>query len=121
MSMIIGAYQHERTVGRNELRRTIQTQFWYGTLAAVEGDLLEYFPQQQLHRMMSSYHERKLKEYELTEEFQKSQEEIYLLLIQLHKSHLKEASENKVWRIIACHADTNLEASHDQIIGPAMG
>jgi hypothetical protein len=70
---------------------------------------------------MASYHEKKLKEYELTEEFQKSQEEIYFLWIQLHKSHLKEACENKVWRIIACHADTNLESLHDQIIGPAMG
>jgi hypothetical protein len=51
--------------GIKELRRKIQTQFWYGTaLAAKEGDLLEYYPQQQLHRMMASYHERKLKEYE---------------------------------------------------------
>ena len=65
--MITGAYQHERTVERIELRRKVQTQFWYGTLAVAEGDLLEYFPQQQLHRMMSSYHERKLKEYELTD------------------------------------------------------
>ena len=69
--MITGAYQHERTVERIELRRKVQTQFWYGTLAVAEGDLLEYFPQQQLHRMMSSYHERKLKEDESTEEFQK--------------------------------------------------
>ena len=93
--MITGAYQHERTVERIELRQKVQTQFWYGTLAVAEGDLLVYFPQQQLHRMMSSYHERKLKECELKEEFQKSQEDIYFLLIQLHKSHLKEASEKQ--------------------------
>ena len=81
--------------GKKELRRKMQTQFWYGTLAVAEGDLLEYFPQRQLYRMMPSYHERKLKEYELTEEFQKSQEDIYFLLIQLHKSHRKEASEKQ--------------------------
>jgi hypothetical protein len=38
--------------GIKEFRRKIQTQFWYGTLAAAEGDLLKYYPQQQLHRMM---------------------------------------------------------------------
>jgi hypothetical protein len=68
-----------------------------------------------------SYFKRQFKEYESTEEFKKGHRDVYVLLIQLDASHLEGASEKEVWRLVTCHADTNLEAFHDQIIAPAMG
>ena len=82
---------------------------------------LKYRPRIQLQRMLGEHYKRKFKEYESTKEFKNGREDVYVLLIQLHMSHLKGASQKKVWRLVTCHADTNLEAFHDQIIGPAMG
>jgi hypothetical protein len=97
----------------------MKMQFYYGQNA--QNEKFRYYPKEQLHHMMGKFHQRKLKEYESKEEFQNGNNDVYVLLIQLHPSHLKGASDKKVWRLVTCHADTNLEAFHDQIICPAMG
>lgn len=89
-----------------------------------------YEPFEQVHRMMAAYHERTLEEYSHTKEFQDGESQLYVLLIQLHPSHhhhkntattKEHTHRNKVWRLVTCHADTNLDSFHDQIIAPAMG
>ena len=95
-----------------------QTQFMYGWGKPKE---LAYEPFEQVHRMMAAYHERTLEEYSHTKEFQDGQSQLYVLLIQLHPSHHTCTHKNKVWRLVTCHADTNLDSFHDQIMAPAMG
>eukprot|EP00978_Attheya_sp_CCMP212_P045873 scaffold364256_cov44-Attheya_sp.AAC.1 len=97
-------------------QRTMRTQFMYGGLGSSK--LQE--PYQQVQHIMAAYQERKLNEYSQAGEFQNGSSQLYILLIRLHPVHT-EGTKTNVWRIVACHADTNLDSFHDQIMAPAMG
>ena len=77
-------------------------------------------PQEQVQRMMASCQEKKMKEYTQSEEYRKGQNQFDILLIQMHHMH-SQGTKEKIWRLVVCRADTNLENLHDQIIAPAMG
>jgi len=119
---------HVKTGGGSNWMRKSRTQLMYRGAFGGNSTDLAYEPFEQVHRMMAAYHERTLKEYSHTKEFQDGESQLYVLLIQLHPSHHKNTAttkehthRNKVWRLVTCHADTNLDSFHDQIIAPAMG
>ena len=135
---IMGGYENwgvPEETDSHRLTRRMRTQCMYGWSKH------EHEPYEQIQRMMAAPLERKMKEYSISrsedEEFQKGASQLYVILIKLHPTHTtatgdsiepmtdKEKKENenapKVWRLLVCHADTNLDSFHDQIIAPAMG
>jgi len=119
----------------SSMYRKMRTQFMYGSMGR---NVIPYDPYEQVHRMMAAPLERKMEKYSQSDEFLKGSSQLYVILIELHPNHTKtsggesidamtpqEAKDSrhspKVWRLVVCHADTNLDSIHDQIIAPAMG
>ncbi len=122
----------DETSGIDHMMRRMSTQFMYGNVAS-EDDDYKYTPIEQTQRLMAYVLERRLKKYEKTNEYRNGSNQMYILLIELHYSHCidsklkNKVSINdknkapKVWRLVVCHADTNLDSLSDQIIIPAFG
>lgn len=123
------------SAGIMSIMRQMNTQFLYGDLATLKGDntdpAFKYKPEEQLERMFAAPIEREFKKYAETETFSKFGDKVYLLHIEMapintstlddNQSKMRDKNAPKVWRIVTCHGDMNLDGLHDQIIAPAMG
>jgi len=108
-----------------KMMHNMTSQFLYGYGGP------KYKPEEQMQRMFAAPLVRKFKEYSQTDKFKDMASKIFVMLIEIQPLHtsaekddfdkMRDNKPPKVWRLVACHGDTNLDSFHDQIIGPAMG